>query len=146
MHLHTTAQVLVAFSAVGLGFGLSACSPPNENPSTLKVDTATAVKGPSTTMTNIASNMPGVIDCVGTPEVAPEELSLDCTDDSDRIVDIEWSEWTEEIASGTATRQSSDSTGDVDTSEVTVELSDPASGGSGLAFSTLLVDGQTIIL
>lgn len=138
---------------IGLGVVLSACTPPNENPSDLKVDTATEfVASPASSSLAVPADLPGVIDCVGTPEHSPDSLSLACADDNDRLVDIEWTDWDEESAVGTATRETNDCTpscaaGSVEeTDNVEVELSDPVAGSGGEVFSTITVDGRDIIL
>lgn len=141
---------------IGLGVVLSACSPPNENPSDRKVDTATEfVAAPTSSGTSsstpatltVSADLPGVIDCVGTPEHAPDSLSLSCTGDDDRVVDIEWTDWDEETAVGTATRETRTAGGSVSTTDdVEVELSDPVAGSGGEVFSTITVDGRDIVL
>lgn len=155
-------RVTRALSILGLGVLISACSPPNEQPSDLKVDTATGVRTTAATTdtptsaaagsTVSAADLPGVIDCVGTPELRPDRLALACADNNDRIVDITWSEWTPTGAEGTATRETNDcdpscAQGSIErTRNVEVELSEPVESSQGLVFTRLIVDGETVIL
>lgn len=154
-----------ALSILGLGVVVSACSPPNEQPSERKIDTATAyVASPASPTSSTSSaatstssarvdpaSLPGVIECVGTPELRPESLALSCADDHDRLVDIRWSQWTGDEAVGTATRETNDcdpdcARGTVEkTRDVEVELSEPVQSPQGLVFTRVVVDGETIV-
>ncbi|MDO5668546.1 MAG: hypothetical protein Q4G50_00935 [Corynebacterium sp.] len=127
---------------LGLGVFLSACSPPNEQPSDVKVDTATPGRTAPVAQSKQATQLPGVIECVGTPELEPSTLALSCTDGTDRLVQIEWDTWTTDSATGTAVRE----TGSQRTRDVQVTLSEPVPTSQGLAFSQVVVDGRVIVL
>lgn len=133
-------QVLALAGIFGLGAVLSACSPPNENPSAMKVATATEFARAGSSNATQMSKTPGFIDCVGSPEWEPKTLALTCSDDSDRLIEIEWDEWTKSSATGTATRERS-SAPDEDS---TVRLSGPIQGTHGMIFTQVTVDGSTI--
>lgn len=141
-----------AVSILGLGVLVSACSPPNEQPSERKIDTATSfAAAPTSASTPVdPESLPGVIECVGTPELRPDSLALACADDHDRLIDIRWSQWTGDEAAGTATRETNDcepscARGSVArTRGVEVELSEPVQSPQGLVFTRVVVDGQTI--
>lgn len=134
----TRVRCAAFIGAVGLGAVLSACSPSNERPSELKVDTATGfVAGHGAD----PADLPGFIDCVGEPEHRPGSLPLTCLDDGDRLADVRWRTWTADSAEGTATRETGDTT-----RKVTVELSGPVQSPQGPVFSELAVDGDDIIL
>ena len=139
---HTRAGVIL-----GLGVLLAACSPPNEQPSDLKVDTATPGRSVPPSDVQAAATaedeeIPGVIECVGTPEFEPATLALSCTDDSDRLVQIDWDTWTEDSATGTAVREA----GGKRTRGVEVTLSEPVITSQGLVFSQVTVDDRVIVL
>lgn len=142
------------------GLALSACFPPNENPSDVKVDTATEQKAdtagdsesgpgesgdtgetaPGTSEETVAPSTGDevqVIDCFGEPESEPTELTADCTDpEGSQVTDITWQEWSEESATGTGTSAEGE--------EAEIELSEPTDTGNGLVFSTVTVDGQPV--
>lgn len=144
--------------AAALALALAACSPPNEQPSDLKVDTATEfVAAPSRATSSTSTpvdpaSLPGVIECVGSPELRPGSLALTCADANDRLIDITWDEWTATSASGTATRETNDCDPDCargtfgKTRGVEVELSEPVRSPQGLVFTRLVVDGDVIVL
>lgn len=147
---------------------LAACTPPNENPSDIKVDTATEYDGPheaetrpasgtdeDTTTANgtdedadaeaedtdvAAAELPGFIDCVGTPAEEPEVITLDCVTYADQITNIEWEEWGEDEAVGTGLRLST--LGQED--DVEVVLSSLTTTPQGLVFSQIAVDGEIV--
>ena len=147
-----------ALSILGLGVLISACSPPNEQPSDLKVATATEFVAAPTSPARVTgtpvdpASLPGFIDCVGSPELRPGRLALACADNNDRLIDITWDEWTASSASGTATRETNDcdpscARGTFErTRGVEVELSEPVHSPQGLVFTRLVVDGDDIIL
>lgn len=144
----------LAITAAVLGLALAACTPPNENPSDLKVDTATQFKAPTSSARPDfdTANLPGVIDCAGTPDFEPDTLSLACAGNNDRLFDIDWETWTAETATGVASRETNtcDPTcadGTFETTEdVEVELSAPIQGVNGLVFTALTVDGEPIVI
>ncbi|ALC05404.1 putative secreted protein [Corynebacterium deserti GIMN1.010] len=124
----------VALTAVAL----VACSPPNQQDSTLKVETATGVARPATN-----ADAPGYIDCVSAPVQRPSEISLQCSQDNDHLVSIEWDKWEEDSASGWGNRTVTSTDGTTVTdNRLSIELSDPVETSQGLVFSTVLVDGQ----
>lgn len=142
------------------GLALTACFPPNENPSDTKVDTATeqkadsfggseaksseasatdaaATTGASATAEPAADEEVMVIDCFGQPQSEPTTLSADCTDPTgSQVSEITWDEWTAESATGTGTS--------AEGKEATIELADPTDNGNGLVFSTVTVDGKPV--
>ncbi|MGD7001778.1 hypothetical protein [Corynebacterium halotolerans] len=151
---------LTAISALAV----AACSPALENPSDEKVDTATGFAAPSgtaaasttgasSTATTTAAGgtavaeagAPSFIDCVAAPAQTPDTVSLDCTNNSDALVEIEWQEWGAEEATGTGTRETMDTAGET-TSEDNVEivLASPFAGPQGLVFTEITVDGEIV--
>lgn len=145
-------SVVTGLTAIG-ALAITACSPALENPSDLKVDTATEFAAPSsgTTATTSATaaaveaGAPSFIDCVSAPEQTPETVSLNCTDNSDNLVAIEWEEWGTEEATGTGTRETMDAAGEVTSTESTeIVLAAPFEGPQGLVFTEITVDGAVI--
>ncbi|MDO5512980.1 hypothetical protein [Corynebacterium sp.] len=131
---------------LGLGVLLAACSPPNEQPSDLKVDTATVFRAtPATTTSAAAGPRPGVIECVGAPEFEPTSLALSCADDDDRLVGIDWESWTSTSATGTATRETRRQGRTERTRDVEVRLHDPVNSPQGLVYSRVTVDDDEVI-
>lgn len=147
-----------ALSILGLGVLISACSPPNERPSDLKIDTATEfVAAPAPTSSTTGRpvdplSLPGVIECVGSPEMRPPSLALACADANDLLTNITWDEWTTTSASGTAVRETNNCEPNCargrfeKTRGVEVELSEPVRSPQGLVFTKLVVDGDVIVL
>ena len=138
---------------------ITACTPPNENDSDAKVDTATGVAAPTTetsarttttagTTTAIASaELPGYIDCVAAPTREPQVISLNCADNSDQLTAIEWVSWDEDGATGSGTRILTTTVGEQEVIEdVDVELSAVTETSQGLVFSQVEVDGQVVAL
>ncbi|MCF1765229.1 hypothetical protein [Corynebacterium argentoratense] len=146
---------------------LAACTPPNEKPSDVRVDTATAVEAPSTTAKAAESTdeaQPAAAAKDGkdaaTPtyrglcaadkgERKPKTLSLACADNNDELVNIKWNSWTDTQATGTATRRTNEcipncADGKFVESQVEVALINPANLGTSpdVEFTTLMVDGQ----
>lgn len=141
------------------GLALTACFPPNENPSDTKVDTATEqkadsfgseAKSPEASATDAATTTDAsataepaagedvmVIDCFGEPQSEPKTLSADCTDPTgSQVSEISWDEWTAESATGTGTNAEGE--------KATIELADPTDNGNGMVFSTVTVDGEPV--
>lgn len=108
---------------------LASCTPALQADSQLKVATATSASTPTSQAVHT-----GYIDCFGEPVVKPASLSLNCVDDSRRLVDISWTLWTPSAAEGTATLID----GEVRTANIPVKLSSPI----GLVFTDLEVDGE----
>lgn len=126
---------VVLTTATGLGAVLSACSPPNEQPSHLKVDT------PPRPTVVAAAELPGFIDCLGAPEHRPTQLSLTCMGADDRLVEVRWTRWESDAATGSGVRRTGE-----DSRRVSVELSGPVQSPQGLVFSRLSVNGEPVIL
>lgn len=156
-------QVAAAGAAAVAALALAACTPPNENPSDVKIDTATEYSGPVGTPTAEAAaeetteattpatgtaaagaqagaEAPGFIDCVAAPVEEPTTITLNCADGSDQLINIEWTEWDEESAVGTATRQSPEGAQE----DVDVLLSLPTTSPQGLVFTQITVDGVLV--
>lgn len=157
----TSRRILAVAAAAVAGLGVAACVPPNENPSDVKIDTATEFQGtysgadqtsessaPATTTSTtavvtteaeVADDAEAVnvayIDCVAEPTAEPSQVTLDCTNPVNAIVNITWDEWTEDEASGQGTNQA---TGAI--SQIT--LTDPEESGADLVFTTVIVDGE----
>lgn len=153
-------SVAAGIAAV-VGLAIAACSPALENPSDLKVETATEFQAPSpaagstgttgtsaaeTTTVQADATAPSFIDCVAAPAQTPETVTLNCADSSDLLVEIEWDKWEADEATGTGTRETLDAT----TGETTVEedieiiLATPISAVQGLIFSEISVDGEIV--
>ncbi|QGU06867.1 hypothetical protein COCCU_04605 [Corynebacterium occultum] len=146
------------------GLAITACSPSLENPSDLKVETATefqaqaatgtttaaatgtATTAAATTAVEAAADAPSFIDCVAAPAQTPETVTLNCADSSDLLVEIEWDKWEADEATGTGTRETVDAaTGETTTEEeIDIVLTAPISGVQGLVFSAISVDGQVV--
>lgn len=147
-------KLLITGVTAAAALAITACTPPNENDSDAKVDTATGVAAPTTetsartTTTAIASaELPGYIDCVAAPTREPQVISLNCADNSDQLTAIEWVSWDEDGATGTGTRIVTATVGDEEVIEdVDVELSAVTETSQGLVFSQVEVDGQVVAL
>lgn len=152
-------KLLITGVTAAAALAITACTPPNENDSDAKVDTATGVAAPTTetsarttttagTTTAIASaELPGYIDCVAAPTREPQVISLNCADNSDQLTAIEWVSWDEDGATGTGTRIVTATVGDEEVIEdVDVELSAVTETSQGLVFSQVEVDGQVLAL
>lgn len=149
-------KLLIAGTTAVAAFAMVACTPPNENDSDLKVNTATEVAAPSqsattsaraTTSEVAAAELPGYIDCVSTPAQEPATISLNCADNSDQLTEIEWDSWDEESAAGTGSRITFTPAGEQTvTEDVEVELTFPTETSQGLAFSQVTVDGEAVFL
>lgn len=152
-------KLLITGVTAAAALAITACTPPNENDSDAKVDTATGVAAPTTetsarttttagTTTAIASaELPGYIDCVAAPTREPQVISLNCADNSDQLTAIEWVSWDEDGATGTGTRIITATVGDEEVIEdVDVELSAVTETSQGLVFSQVEVDGQVVAL
>ena len=147
---------------------LAACSPPNENPSDNKIDTATSqdpdsLKGAgqaaeNTAATNVtdanelskdtdeavvaADGTPMFNNCDATGLVRPERLTVDCKNQDDYLEDIVWDVWEGGLASGTATRVVKDP--DNREEGVQVVLGNPQNVNDELVFTSLSVDGVPV--
>ncbi|MEZ2122386.1 hypothetical protein [Corynebacterium sp. CCM 9203] len=116
--------------------------------------TTTSTSDASTSITtsdaDADDSLPGVINCVSAPTQRPTTLNLACSGNEDRLVDIVWLTWGTEEATGTATRitNTCDPTC-VDgkkrtTPDVDVVLNLPRNTPQGIAFTQIIVDGETI--
>lgn len=152
-------KLLITGVTAAAALAITACTPPNENDSDAKVDTATGVAAPTTetsarttttagTTTAIASaELPGYIDCVAAPTREPQMISLNCADNSDQLTAIEWVSWDEDGATGSGTRILTTTVGEQEVIEdVDVELSAVTETSQGLVFSQVEVDGQVVAL
>ena len=148
-------KLLITGVTAAAALAITACTPPNENDSDAKVDTATGVAAPTTetsarttttagTTTAIAS---AELPCVAAPTREPQVISLTCADNSDQLTAIEWVSWDEDGATGTGTRIVTATVGDEEVIEdVDVELSAVTETSQGLVFSQVEVDGQVVAL
>lgn len=165
-------KTLLIGTASLVAVGLSACTPPGEVDSTVKVDTAQSFSAPTkaadsseasatttTTTTTTAtttevpkSELPGYINCVGSPSTEPDAIALSCLNDHDSLKDIKWSTWTKEEAIGVGTREINDCSPNcqdgqkVTTENVKVVLSEPTESSQGLVFTQVVVDDVRIEL
>lgn len=151
----TTAVSMMALA----GLGLSACHPPSQQPSDKKVPNASTFTGDVTpgdgadasagstepTQQSGESTSPQgqtqFANCIAPPAVEPSTVSLDCISNQDQLVDIAWESWNKDSASGTATRL----TGESRTEDVEVELRNPVQVDTGVVFTEIVVDGETIV-
>lgn len=124
---------------LGTGFAVSACTPPNQVDSDLKVATAGSSLSTSTARTPA---LPGYVDCIGSPTPQPKAISLRCVDDSIRLVDISWDSWTSTKATGRGTVMTGTGADATATPDASVELTDPFVSPAGLAFTRIKVDGN----
>ena len=156
-----TAAGLAALAALTI----TGCTPPHENPSTQKVDTATSQNPDSLASSGLTSeaataggedaaasetvtvvvgedDTPFVNNCGEMGLERPARLNLDCKNNRDRLEDIVWSEWNETGASGTATRITTNPDRVVEGTQVT--LGDPQDVDGVLTFTVLSVDGTSV--
>lgn len=165
----TTRSALVAAVAC-LAVGAAACTPPNENPSDKKVDTATEqnadslpgsqISGTDTTNTNVAEaeatkesdrdaqrssasspdGNPRYVDCNGDLKERPNKIVLDCKNQDDELTDIVWESWDADTAVGTGVRKTS--TPDREPEDnIRIVLSNPAADDNG----ELVFDNQITV-
>lgn len=158
-------SVVTGLTALG-ALAITACSPALENPSDLKVDTATefsaspseaaatstattgepGAEGTAATDADVVeAGAPSFIDCVAAPVQTPDTVSLNCADNSDSLMGIEWDQWDTDEATGTGTRETVDETGETTTVEATeIVLAAPFEGPQGLVFTEITVDGAVV--
>lgn len=152
-------KLLITGVTAAAALAITACTPPNENDSDAKVDTATGVAAPTTetsarttttagtTTATASAELPGYIDCVAAPTREPQVISLNCADNSDQLTAIEWVSWDEDGATGSGTRILTTTVGEQEVIEdVDVELSAVTETSQGLVFSQVEVDGQVVAL
>ncbi|OEY23586.1 hypothetical protein [Corynebacterium sp. Marseille-P4321] len=156
----------VAGIAAVAAIALAGCTPPNENPSTEKVDTATtqdpnSLKGAGSataSATNVTEadelsqdtgeavvaedGTPMLNNCGVTGLVRPERLTVDCKKQDDFLEDIVWDSWDDNLATGTATRVVLDP--DNREEGVQVVLGSPQIVNDELVFTTMSVDGAPV--
>lgn len=167
----TSSRKAVAGVAAVAALALAGCTPPNENPSSEKVDTATSqdptsLKGAGSsstgattaTATNVteanaaqeqetavaaAGEIPSYNNCGATGLVRPDRLTVDCQNQDDFLEDIVWDQWDEDLAEGTATRVvvSPDNREE----GVKVVLGNPEVVDGQLVFTTASVNGQSVV-
>lgn len=168
-------RIAAAGVAAIAALSIAACTPPNENPSTQKVDTAlsqsadslassgstgvtsaadatnvaeasavqeTSSAASTATLSAAADATPLLNNCGVTGLQRPTELSLDCEDNNERLEDIVWDEWTENSASGTATRITVNPDRVVEGARITLGAPEDVDGA--LVFSVITVDGQPV--
>lgn len=138
---------VVALSASALV--LAACHPPHQQPSDVKIDTASSVAAP-TPAANANDNgdaahggndsgLPSLNVCGSDLGVRPATVPVDCASDVRELTNIDWLAWDAFAAEGEGTLQ--DANGTV-RDNVTIVLSepetDPATGE--LSFSDLEID------
>ena len=169
----TSSRKAVAGVAALAAFALAGCTPPHQNPSDEKVDTATSqdptslkgVGGTTTTQatssaeaTNVteanelsqertttaaAAGTPAFNNCGATGLVRPERLTVDCQKQDDFLEDIVWDQWGEDLAEGTATRVVVSP--DNREEGVKVVLGNPEMVDGEVVFTTISVDGQPVV-
>lgn len=163
----TSSRKAVAGVAALAAIALAGCTPPHENPSSEKVDTATtqdpnSLKGGGTANTASATNVteanavqeqetaeavvaaaPVFNNCGATDLVRPDRLTVDCANEDDFLENIVWEQWGEDIAEGTATRVvvSPDNREE----GVKVVLGNPEIVDGKPVFTTVSVDGQSVV-
>lgn len=162
-------KATAAVAAVA-ALALAACTPPNENPSDIKVDTATgqnpaslpgekaaatptnvleaATASPTASATETVTAVgtsdatPLVNNCGATGLERPTSLTLNCSDQNDYLQDIVWDVWDDQIAQGTATRITTNPARQVEDTQVV--LGNPVIESGVLVFDTISVDGVVI--
>ena len=166
----TSSRKAVAGVAALAALALAGCTPPHQNPSSEKVDTATtqdpnSLKGASTatttgtaTATNVtAANAvkeqktseaavaaaPVFNNCGATDLVRPDRLTVDCENQDDFLENIVWDQWGEDLAEGTATRVVTSP--DNREEGVKVVLGNPEIVAGKPVFTTVTVDGQPVV-
>lgn len=163
----TSSRKAVAGVAALAALALAGCTPPHQNDSAEKVDTATSqdptsLKGAGATTSAKATNVtearqaqeqatsspaaagaPVFNNCGATGLVRPDRLTVDCQNQDDYLEDIVWDQWNEDIAEGTATRVvvSPDNREE----DVKVVLGNPENIDGQLVFTTVSVNGQPVV-
>ena len=146
----------IATALTGLvAVGLAACSPPNQNDSELKVETAKEQDAASVTegwttgeasaessTTGTATAAAGVedisfVDCVAEPAQEPDRVTLDCANPADAVVNIQWSTWGADEAQGNGTNQTTGL-------PAVVTLSDASTTAEGEVYTAIEVDGVAV--
>ena len=144
----------IATALTGLvAVGLAACSPPNQNDSELKVETAQEQDAASVTegstwttgeasTTGTATAAAGAeeisfVDCVAEPAQEPDQVTLDCANPADAVVNIQWSAWGEDEARGNGTNQTTGL-------PAVVTLSDASTTAEGEVYTVIEVDGVAV--
>lgn len=140
----------LAFAAIiaSASVALSACHPPNENPTDKKVQTASEIAAPTAKVTSTSEAMADAeqvgyakfVNCAGSPVTLPSKISTDCSDETKYVKGIEWTEINANKAIGEGTLVDGDET----TDGVSVILSVPEETSQGLVFTSVKVNGKQI--
>ena len=156
MTISRSAALTAALAASALA--ISACSPPHQQDSEEKVDTATSFSAAAAQSTPAASstaaepaaastsaspseanaNATQFIDCTRTPTVEPSQVQLNCFGEN-QITALDW-EWETDSATGQGIQINPDGS----TEEATLELSDPVSMDGAKVFSRVSVNGKQL--
>lgn len=165
--ISTTSRKAVAGIAALVALALAGCTPPHENSSDVKVDTAKtqdpdSLKGATTTAPTSATNVTEAVEknkTTGTAELSPEKtpmfnncdathllrpakLTVDCKNQDDFLEDIVWDKWGEDLAEGTATRVVKNP--DNREEGIKVVLGNPQIVNGDLVFTTMSVNGAPV--
>lgn len=147
----------IATALTGLvAVGLAACSPPNEQPSSEKVETAEeqsvdsvtegsswtteeASAGSATATATLAAGAEEIafVDCVAEPAEEPEQVTLDCANPADAVVNIQWVTWGEAEAEGNGTNQATGMPAEVTLSGLSETV-------DGTVYTAIEVDGVVV--
>ncbi|MDF5820836.1 hypothetical protein P4N68_07035 [Corynebacterium felinum] len=145
-------------ACVAVSSVLVACSPPGEQDSAHKVQTAThatALPFALSTGTHNAGrahisslidaaassptpsrSKPGMIDCLNPPSVKPQFFHVSCSDDSQMVTQISWKSWSDSSAEGT---------GLLNGRTVDIVFSQPSETTFGWIFSRITIDGSPLL-
>ncbi|MCZ9308875.1 hypothetical protein ACUY3K_07340 [Corynebacterium uberis] len=139
---------LAAASVAVAAVGIAACSPPQENPSETKVDTATSFAPPVQHSTAVSApsaaagahglaqaSAPLYADCANAPIATPMSIQLSCFDATAIVSNIQWTAWDAQGAEGDGMQG---------TVPAHVELTNPVTTGASTVFSTLIVNGEVV--
>lgn len=151
----------IATALTGLvAVGLAACSPPNQQDSEVKVETAQGQSADSITegstwttgeasaksssksanaATTAAAGAGEVsfVDCVAAPAQEPAQVTLDCANPADAIVNIQWTGWGEDEAEGNGLNQTTGA-------PAVVTLSEATETPDGDVYTVIEVDGVPV--
>lgn len=167
MTISTSRKVAITVFAAATALGLAACSPPNEQDSDHKVDTATsqnpdslpgkadgatttstkydpfeaALKSPDLIAKTAQDGTPFYSDCNANAQYQPNRIVLNCKDQNDFAENIVWEDWSEEIAHGTATRTRE---GKDPVANAQITLSAPKAVDGTMVFGNVTIDGVNV--
>ncbi|WJY67707.1 hypothetical protein [Corynebacterium auris] len=162
MNLSSSRTAVAAGFAAVAALGLAACSPPGEVDSEQKVDTATdqdpnslsggTAQSHDASPTNVAEvatstapaadSLPVLRNCGEAGEIEPNQVDLACAEQNDFIEDIEWNEWSADLATGVGTRVTREPDRRVE--DIEIVLGNPELIDGELQFTTVTVDGISI--